>query len=167
MLNRARAQIGIPVLILLALVVTTMVHQRPQRAELISLASDVAEAEERLTYVIEHSEAFAQIVDYLPPELGEGNVGDQSFLLKMSEKLRELNMTPKTVQPKGEETFGEYMKRDYLVELDCGYAELAEFMEYLENLPELVLIEWFDLRSSEVSAASEHTVVIKLTVVSN
>ena len=167
MLNRARAQIGIPVLIFLALLVITMVHHRPQRAELVSLASDVAEAEERLTYVIEHSEAFAQIVEYLPPALGEGNVGDQSFLLKMSEKLRELDMTPKTVQPKGEETFGEYMKRGYLVELDCGYADFAEFVEYLENLPELVLIKWFDMRSSEVSAAKEHTVVVRLTVVSN
>jgi hypothetical protein len=166
MLNRARAQIGIPLLVLVALIAATIFHYRPERAELMSLAGDVAAAEQRLTYVIDHSDELEQIAEFLPSELDDGNVGDQDFLLKMSEKLRVLDMTPKTVQPKGEKRIGDYMERGYLLELECSYTALAEFMDFLEELPELVLVEWFDMRSAEVGAGDVHTAVIRLTVVS-
>jgi len=166
MITRARIQIGVPFLVLVALIVATVNHYNPAREELVKLAEDVASAEAKLTYVVNHASELQNVAEFLPPERKEGDEGDQQFLLKMSGKLRELGLIPRTVQPKGEAAHGDYMKRVYLVELDCGYTELIEFLAYIEQLPELVIVEWLDLRSSEVSGDRQHRVVIRFSVVS-
>ncbi len=163
--DRSRLEIAVPAAILVLILAVTWTLYRPEREELFSLARGVVSAEDNLTYVLNHGDDLERAAAYLPRAPGEEGDGDQRFLLGLSSKLRELGLTPRVIQPLDEARDGEFMKRSYMVEIDGGYMELVELLEYLETIPELVLIETLDVKSSLLMTSTRHQAVIEITFV--
>lgn len=157
--------VAVPVTVLLCLLVLSPVVYRPQRGALMTAAQEVAQAEDKLNYIVDHTEEIERALEYLPQHDEGGSEGDERFLLQLNDKLRESGITPRSIQPKGTVTDGEYVLRTYQLELDCSYAGFADFIDGLYGLPELVLIEDLNLKSSTVSAHKTHRAVLRLTLV--
>jgi hypothetical protein len=162
MKRRVRPEVIIPAVVLILLIAGSILIYRPRYGHIVSLAHDVVHAEESLTYALDYGEDIERAAAFLPRPLGDEADGDQRFLLQISGKLRELGVTPKSIQPKEEKRNGEYMIRSYVIEVECEYSDLTRFLAYLEDLPELVFIEHLDVKSKRLLTGGGHRANIGL-----
>jgi hypothetical protein len=162
---RARLEIVIAAGILLGLLVADAAVYRPRRARLAELSQELAKAEQQLLYLAGHSSDLERVADYLPSPPPGGAVGDQLFLSRVSEELGRRRLVLSRVEPSGEKQDGQYMRRSYKFQIEGDYDDFAGFLEFVERLPEVVVVESFDYRSSEVAQSGRHRVSLTLTVI--
>jgi hypothetical protein len=161
--GRVRLDLIVAVAILLALVVANATVYAPKRRHLSTLADSLEQTEQELRYMAGHSDALALVSDYLPKD--SGGAGGQRFLAGLSSELDRLDLTLSRVEPRGETPYGAYVRREYKMQIEGAYDQLCAFMEYLEGLPEVVLVEGFDYRSSQLGAWPEHRASLDVAVI--
>ncbi len=88
MKGRARLDLIVAVAILLVLVVANATIYAPKRKQLDTLADELVRAEKELLYVAGHSEALAQVADFLPQPAADS--GDHRFLSGVTSELDHL-----------------------------------------------------------------------------
>ena len=162
---RARSEIVIAATILLGLLVADAAVYRPRRARLASLSQELAIAEQRLLYLAGHTSDLERVSEFLPSPPSDGAVGDQLFLSQVSEELRRRGLALSRVEPSGERQAGQYVRRSYKFQIEGDYDDFAGFLERVERLPEVVLVESFDYRSSQLTQGGRHRVNLTLTVI--
>lgn len=162
---RARTTSGIAIaaISLIVVVVTITAMYAPRRRQLLELATDVAKAEEKLTSVMRHSGTLDQVSALLPKRSEEG-AGDQLFLSEVNGELRRLGLELKRIEPKDAEQMGEFTERSYQMDFEGRYSDAIVFLRHLEDLPEVVLVSSFDVRSSTVSPGPNHKFSLKVKV---
>jgi Tfp pilus assembly protein PilO len=154
----------VAVAILLGLIVANATVYAPRRGRLDSVADSLEKAEQELLYVAGHSEALARVVDYLPADETDA-AGDQRFLSGVSSELDRRGMRLTRVEPQEETPYGPYTKRTYKMQIEGTYDGISSFLEYLERLTDLVLVESFDYRSGALSSASRHKGSLVVSVI--
>ena len=137
----------------------------PRRAKLAELTQELAIAETERAYVAGHTSYLERISDFLPEEVEGVNEGEQQFLSKISERLQEADMVLTKVEPQRVVEDGSYTRRTFKFEIEGGFREFANFLRYLEMMPEVVIVNSFELHSKQVRRASEHTAIMKVTVI--
>jgi Tfp pilus assembly protein PilO len=162
---RARPEIIIAAGILLCLLVADAAVYRPRRTRLAELAQELARAEQELLYLAGHSSDLERVARYLPDHPPSGTVGDQLFLSRVSEELARRGLVLSRVEPSGEQEDGQYVRRSYKFQIEGDYDDFAGFLDFVERLPEVVVIESFDYRSKEVTDSGRHRVNLTLTVI--
>jgi len=162
---RARLEIVIAAGILLALLVADAAVYRPRRTRLAELSQELASAEQQLFYLAGHSSDLERVADYLPSPPPSGAVGDQLFLSRVSEALGRRRLVLSRVEPSGEKQEGQYIRRSYKFQIEGDYDDFGGFLEFVERLPEVVVVESFDCRSSLLTQGGRHRVSLTLTVI--
>ncbi len=167
MSTRDRIGIAIPLIVLCLVIVLNLAVQRPRWREMISLTGDIARAEIALSEIVETDVDLEEARLYLPERVDEEVSADQRFLSSVSSEMARLGLLLIELEPKGDRpAIGGYRERSYLVEFEGSYKGVAEFLEYLESVPEIVTVTSLDVRSNRVIAAgSGHRtlVVFKVT----
>jgi len=138
---------------------------RPRRAKLAELNRELAIAESEHAYVAGHSVELERILDFLPDEIEGANEGEQQFLSNISEKLQGAGMVLTRVEPRRVVQDGSYTRRAFKLEVEGGYRQFANFLRYLELLPEVVIINSFELHSKQVRRGSKHSATLMITVI--
>jgi len=162
-----RSWIGIAVIIVICalLFVADATVYRPRRAKLKELTSELAIAESDHAAVVGHWAHLDRMLDFLPEE-GEGvNDGEQRFLLNIGEELRDAGMVLTRVEPGRVEEDGSYTRRTFKLEVEGGYRQFANFLRYLELLPEVVIVNSFELHSGRATRESKHSATLSVTVI--
>jgi hypothetical protein len=155
-----RSWIGVAVIIVIcaALLIADMTVYRPRRMKLDELNRELAVAESEMAYVAGHASHLARILDFLPkPIEGEGaNEGEQQFLSQM---------VLMRVEPQRVQEDGSYTRRGYKLEVEGGFRQFANFLRYLELMPEVVIVNSFEIHSKEIGRRSQHSATLKVTVI--
>ncbi|MCK4679998.1 type 4a pilus biogenesis protein PilO, partial [bacterium] len=60
---------------------------------------------------------------------------------------------------------GSYTRRTFKLEVEGGYREFANFLRYMELLPEVVIVKSFELHSRQVRRGSKHSATLTVTVI--
>jgi Tfp pilus assembly protein PilO len=162
---RARPEIIVAAGILLCLLVADAAVYRPRRARLAELTQELAQAEQQLLYLAGHSSDLERVAEYLPSPPPTGTVGDQLFLSRVSEQLGRRGLVLSRVEPSGERQDGEYTRRSYKFQIEGDYDDFSGFLDFVERLPEVVVVESFDYRSKQVTDSGRHRVNLTLTVI--
>jgi hypothetical protein len=162
---RARLEFIIAAAILVGLFVADVAVYRPRRAMLAQLTQDLARAEQQLFYLAGHASDLERVAEFLPSPPPRGAVGDQLFLSAVSEELGRRGLVLTRVEPTGEKPYGQYIRRSYKFQIEGDYGDFASFLEYVERLPEVVVVESFDYRSSLLTRGGSHRVSLALTVI--
>lgn len=162
---RARSEIVIAATILLSLLIADAAVYRPRRARLASLSQELASAEQQMLYLAGHTSDLERVAEFLPSPPSGGAVGDQLFLSHVSEELRRRGLVLTRVEPSGEKQDGQYMWRSYKFQIEGDYDDFSRFLEHVERLPEVVVVESFDYRSSQLTQGGRHRVNLTLTVI--
>ena len=163
MKGRARLDLIVAVAILLVLVIANATVYAPRRRELNALAKDLNQTEQELRYVAGHSDALQRVSDFLPRRTSEA--GDQRFLSGITSEIDRLGLSLNRVEPRNETPYGEYVKREYKLQIEGNYEDLRAFMAYLEGLSDIAVMESFDFRSSELGRGSRHRASLELSVI--
>jgi hypothetical protein len=163
-----RSWIGFAIIIVicaLLLVANATVYQ-PRKARLIELNRELAVAETEHAYVAGHSMHLERIEDFLPERLdGSNGGGEQRLLEKISEKLQDMGMVLTRVEPQRVRPQGSYTRRGFKFEVEGRYREIANFLRYLELMPEVVIVESFELKSRQLGGKSRHSATLIVTVI--
>ena len=162
-----RSWIGLAVIIIICalLVVADATVYRPRRVKLQELTRELAIAEGGRAYVVGHWVELDRILDFLPREVEGVNAGEQLFLSDIGEKLRDTGMVLARVDPGRVREDGSYTRRAFKLEVEGGYRQFANFVRYLELLPEVVIVNSFELHSGRTGRGSKHTATLTVTVV--
>jgi Tfp pilus assembly protein PilO len=164
-----RSWIGIAVILIICvlLFVADMTAYRPRRARLEELNRELSIAENERAYVAGHATRLVRILDFLPkPVEGEGvNEGEQQFLSRISKELQDSGMVLTRVEPQRVQQDGSYTRRGFKLEVEGGYREFANFLRYLELMPEVVIVNSFELHSKQVGRREQHSATLKVTVI--
>ncbi|MCK4408769.1 MAG: type 4a pilus biogenesis protein PilO [Candidatus Eisenbacteria sp.] len=162
-----RSWIGSVVIVVICalLLVADATVYRPRREKLKELTRELAIAETEHAYVAGHSTYFERILDFLPEEVGGMNEGEQQFLSKISEELQGAGMGLTRVEPRRVVEDGSYTRRTFKLEIEGGYRQFANFLRYLELLPEVVIVNSFELRSKQLRQGSKHAAMLTVTVI--
>ena len=162
-----RAWIGftLVIAICLMLVLLSTTVYRPRRQVLADVTSELALSDTEQAFVAGNAERLERILDFLPQKPEEENAGEQLFLSRISAKLQSLGVTLTSMEPHKVQQDGSFTRRSFRLELEGGYRQLAIFMRYLELLPEVVIIDSFDIRSKELRQAGDHTATMTVTVI--
>jgi len=166
MTERGRVLVIIPVAILGLLLVGNALLYSPRRERLDSLTSRLSRTETTFRDAQEHADALSVMGDYLPDRAQGADDGGQRFLSMLTEEIRNRGLTLNKLQPKEEKEGQEFVKRSYRIDVGGDYAELVDLFQFLEALPDLVIVDSFDLRSRDVSAADEHQMTLNVDVFS-
>lgn len=161
---RKNIQLLAALAVLIAIFVLYFGVYRPRSAELAELSDRVARAEQRLSSAQLHAGDLQQSAAFLPRGGGEEGNGGQRFLSLASDELRRLGIRVNRIEPLGQESEGEFTRRQYRIQLEGRYTQIADFFEYLEALPEMVEIEGFEIRSHEVHPGDRHKATLSLWV---
>jgi type II secretory pathway component PulM len=165
MTSRVRLDIAVSLVVLIALVVANAAVYRPRQERLDRLSTQIDRTEKDLVYLTMHANDLARISGYLPDAERDQAQGDRSFLAAAGEAVTRLGLRLSKIEPRGEEPYGEYVKRSYRLQLEGDYADFAAFLAYLEALPDVVIVNSFDYRSSEIARSSSHRAALNVTVV--
>lgn len=143
------------------------VAYRPRRIKLEELNRELAVAETERAYVAGHSEHLVRILDFLPKQVeGEGvNEGEQQFLSRISQELQDAGMDLTRVEPKRVTQDGSYTRRVFKLEVEGGFKEFANFLRYLELMPEVVVVNSFELYSRQAGRRDKHAATLNVTVI--
>ncbi len=164
-----RSWIGIAFILVVCavLLLADMTAYRPRREKLEELNRELAVAESERAYVAGNAAHLMRILDFLPkPTEGEGvNEGEQQFLSRISEELRDSGMVLTRVEPERVEEDGSYTRRTFKLEIEGGFREFANFLRYLELMPEVVIVNSFELHSKELGRRTQHSATLKITVI--
>ncbi|MFH1689694.1 MAG: type 4a pilus biogenesis protein PilO [Candidatus Eisenbacteria bacterium] len=164
-----RSWIGIAVILVICalLFVADMTVYRPRRAKLEELNQELAIAETERAYVAGHAAHLVRILDFLPKQMeGEGvNEGEQQFLSRISGELQDSGMVLTRVEPQRVQQDGSYTRRGFKLEVEGGYKEFANFLRYLELMPEVVMVNSFELHSKQAGRRANHAATLKVTVI--
>lgn len=163
---RIRLDVIAALAVLAALLSANAVLYKPRYARLSALAKDVHQAERELLFMAGQSENLMQIARFLPADGGGSVHADQRFLADLNDELGRLGLAMSRIEPTGEEPHGNYVKRSYKLQVEGEYRDLSDFLAYLEGLSDVVLVESFDIRSSELLSTSRHRANLSLSVVS-
>jgi Tfp pilus assembly protein PilO len=108
-----------------------------------------------------------RILDFLPerPEDGSNGGGEQRFLETISERLQDTGMVLTRVEPQRVREHGSYTRRVFKLEVEGRYRDFANFLRYLELMPEVVIVEGFELKSRQLSGRSRHSATLTVTVI--
>lgn len=138
---------GVIIVICVALLSANALYCGPRRERLAELTRELAVAEQEFAYLSGNVEDFERIRDFLPAEVeGEGE-GAQRFLSMVSTELERVGMVLDEVEPKRVTPQGVYTRREYKLNVEGNYRQLANFLRYLETRPEVVLVEAFSWQS--------------------
>ena len=137
----------------------------PREAKLAELIRELSTAETERAYVAGHTTQLDRISDFLPEPVEGINEGEQQFLSKISEKLQDYSMVLTKVEPKRVVQDGQFTRRTFKLEVEGGYRQFANFLRYLELLPEVVVVNSFELNSRQVRRASKHSASMTVTVI--
>jgi Tfp pilus assembly protein PilO len=159
---RARPELIVVAAVLLGLLVADAAIYRPRRTRLARLTQELALAEQQLLYLAGHANDLQRVAEFLPDRPPSGTVGDQLFLSRVSEGLAQRGLTLTRVEPAGESRQGPYTRRSFKFQIEGDYDDFLGFLDFMERLPEVVVVESFDYRSKLISQTGRHWV--KLTV---
>ena len=137
----------------------------PRREKLAELTRELAIAESEHAYVAGHSVHLERILDFLPDEVEGVNEGEQRFLSDISEELQGAGMVLTRVEPRRVVQDGSYTRRTFKLEVEGGYKQFANFLRYMELLPEVVIVNSFELQSKQVRRASDHSATLMVTII--
>lgn len=162
-----RSWIGFAVIIVICalLIVADATVYRPRRAELRELTRELAVSESDLAYVVGHWVELDRILGFLPGEVEGVNEGEQLFLSNIGEELRTSGMVLTRVDPSHVQEDGSYTRRTFKLEVEGSYRQFANFLRYLELLPEVVIVHSFELHSGRAGQKSKHTATLMVTVI--
>lgn len=162
-----RSWIGFAVIIVVCalLLVADATVYRPRKARLSDLNRELAVAETEHAYVAGHSTHLERILDFLPESPEGTNGGEQQFLEKISERLQDTGMVLTRVEPQRVRPHGAYTRRGFKLEVEGRYRGFANFLRYLELMPEVVIVESFELRSRQLGGRSKHAATLIVTVI--
>jgi Tfp pilus assembly protein PilO len=166
MSTRDRIGIAIPLIVLGLVIVLNVAVQRPRWRAMISLTGDIARAEIALSEILNTELDLDEAHIYLPEKLGGDMSADQHFLASVSAEMARLGLLLIQLEPKSDRlAVGDYRERSYLVEFGGNYEAIAQFLEYLEGVPEIVTMTSLDVRSNRVIAAGKgHRTLLNFTV---
>ncbi len=166
MSTRDRIGIAIPLIVLALVIVLNLAVQRPRWKAMISLTGDIARAEMALSDVLETGVDLDEARIYLPEKADGDTPTDQRFLSSVSSEMARLGLLLIQLEPKSDiPAVGDYRERSYLVEFEGSYEAAAQFLEYLETVPEIVGMTSLDVRSNRVIAAgSGHRTLVVFRV---
>jgi Tfp pilus assembly protein PilO len=138
---------------------------RPRREKLRELTRELAIAESEYAYVAGHSVQLESVLDLLPDEADGVNEGEQQFLSNISQELQGAGMVLTRVEPRRVVQDGSYTHRTFKLEVEGGYRQFANFLRYMELLPEIVIVNSFELHSRQVRRESTHSATLMVTVI--
>jgi len=138
---------------------------RPRRERLMELTRELAIAESEHAYVAGHSVQLERILDLLPDEVEGVNEGEQQFLSNISQEVQGAGMVLTRVEPRRVVQDGSYTRRTFKLEVEGGYRQFASFLRYMELLPEVVIVNSFELHSRQVRRGSKHSATLMVTVI--
>lgn len=165
MAARDRVGIAIPIAVLVVVIILTVGVHRPRWRQLMSLVTDVAHAEQVLEDAIAHQDDFEAAQGFLPRQMEKQGAADQRFLSEVSAEIARLGLYLLRLEPKDHERVSEhYFRGTYTVELEGQYETIIEFLDYLEKLPEVVVVKSIDMRSTKVVAGNGHRTHMTFTV---
>jgi hypothetical protein len=164
---RARVRIDLVVALAMlgALLVANATTYAPRRARLESISTKADQLQREFGYLAAHTQDLTRFAEFLPGKNDHGRTGDQRFLSSVSAETKRLGITLGRIEPVGEDPYGQYMKRTYKLQIEGGYRSFVRFLEFLEGLPEVVLVTSFDLKSSILSASARNRADIEISVV--
>jgi Tfp pilus assembly protein PilO len=159
--------LGVVVIVVICalLVVADGTLYRPRRERLRELTRELAIAESEHAYVAGHSIELERILDLLPADVDGVNEGEQQFLSNISQQLQGAGMVLTRVEPRRVQEDGSYTRRTFKLEVEGGYREFANFLRYMELLPEVVIVKSFELHSRQVRRGSKHSATLTVTVI--
>ena len=162
-----RSWIGFAVIVVICalLIVADAMVYRPRRVKLKELTRELAIAESDRASVVGHWVQLDRILDFLPGEVEAVNEGEQRFLLNIGEELRDAGMVLTRVEPGQVQEDGSYTRRTFKLEVEGGYRQFANFLRYLELLPEVVIVRSFVLHSGRARRESNHSATLTVTVI--
>jgi len=156
---------GIVIVVCLILVVGNFFVLRPARMKLAAVSRELAVSETEHAYVASQATKLERILDFLPEVVEDANGGEQQFLSTISEKLQDLDVTLTRVEPRRVIEDGSFTRRTFRFEVEGGYRQFANFLRYLELMPEVVVVNSFDLHSKHVRQAGNHSATLVVTVI--
>ena len=162
---RIRLDIIAAVAVLIALLAANSALYKPRYARLTALAKQVDRAERELLFMAGESENLTRIAQFLPGNNEDLSHTDQRFLAGLNEELGRLGLAMSRIEPVGEEPYGTYVRREYKLQIEGEYRDMSEFLEYLEGLSDVVIVETFDIRSREMVSSSRHRAHLTLSVI--
>jgi Tfp pilus assembly protein PilO len=151
--------------IFIVLVVANFSIYLPARQRLASISRELAVSETERAFVAGHATDLERVLDFLPEEVEEANGGEQHFLSKISEKLQALDMVLTRVEPRKVQQEGPFTRRTFRLEMEGEYRDFANFLRYLELMPEVVIVNSFDIHSKQVRREKEHSATLTVTVI--
>lgn len=162
-----RSWVGVLIIIVICalLFVADGTVYRPRRERLRELTRELAIAESEHAYVAGHSVELERILDLLPDDVEGVNEGEQRFLSDISRQLQGAGMVLTRVEPRRVVQDGSYTRRIFKLEVEGGYRQFANFLRYMELLPEVVIVNSFDLHSRQVRRGGEHSATLTVTVI--
>lgn len=162
-----RSWIGFVIIVAICviLIVANVTVFGPSREKLRAMTRELAIAEMERAFVANHSTDLERILDFLPEEPEDANGGEQRFLSSISEKLRSMGMVLTRVEPRRVQPEGSYTKRVFKLEVEGSYRQFANFLRYLELMPEVVIVNSFELHSKQVRRGSNHSATLMVTVI--
>ena len=163
---RIRIWVGFTIIIAISafLVVADATVYRPRTEKLTELTRELAVAEAEHAYVAGHLTHLEQTLRLLPEEIEGANEGEQRFLSKISEELQDAGMVLTRVEPRRVLQDGSYTRRTFKLEIEGGFRQFANFLRYLELLPEVVAVNSFELHSKQVRRGNKHSTTLMVTV---
>ncbi|MFH1502639.1 MAG: type 4a pilus biogenesis protein PilO [Candidatus Eisenbacteria bacterium] len=162
MRGRVRLDLIVAVAILLGLVVANATVYAPKRRQLDDVTGNLKRAEQELRYFAGHSGALAEVEEYLPTQ---AESGDHRFLSGVSAELDRLGIALLRVEPQAETPYGAYVQRTYKLQLEGSYKGFSSFLEYLEHMSDVVIVEDLDFKSSALSTGSKHMGSLTVSVI--
>lgn len=162
-----RSWLGVVVIVVICalLFVADGTLYRPSRERLRELTRELAIAESEHAYVAGHSIQLERILEFLPDDVEGVNEGEQQFLSNISQQLQGSGMVLTRVEPRRVVEDGSYTRRTFKLEVEGGYREFANFLRYMEFLPEVVIVNSFELHSREMRRGSKHSATLMVTVI--
>ena len=157
--------VAVTVVICALLFVADGTLYRPHRERLRELTRELAVAESEHAYVAGHSIYLQRILDLLPDDVEGVNEGEQRFLTSISRQLQGAGMVLTRVEPRRVVQDGSYTRRIFKLEVEGGYRQFANFLRYMELLPEVVIVNSFELHSKQVRRGSTHSATLMVTVI--
>lgn len=162
---RTKVELVVPIAFVLFLLGGEVVVHRPRREELRALGCEVASAEQGLASLIDHSGDLMRVEDFIPRRTEGEDGADRQFLSHLSDELERLGLVITRVEPQQGIEGNRFSMWSYLLEIEGSYDAFVSILTYLERLPELVVVDSFDLRSSMGADGGWHQASLRLTVI--
>jgi Tfp pilus assembly protein PilO len=162
-----RSWIGFAIVVVICavLVVANFTVYLPARQRLAAVSHELAVSDSEQAFVAGHATDLERVLDFLPEKVDDPNEGEQHFLSQISAKLQSLDVVLTRVEPRKVQQNGSFTERTFRLEMEGGFRQLANFMRYLELMPEVVVVNSFEIHSKQVRQAEDHSATLTVTVI--